>query len=584
MDETGAEPSAKPAQTPPEDPLLAPRLNAGQLALLHRYGQVRPTVAGQELFREGDRGYDFIVIVSGAVTILDHQAGVARELATGGPGEFVAELNLFTGERLFTTAVVKEPGSILVVPVDRMQRLFAQDQALADLIMQTSFRRRQWLLAERAGMRIIGSRSSADARGCASSRPATASPTSGSTLRPPRRRAWCSAITASARMKPRSWSCAVVRSCAIRRTRSWRGPLDSAPARWRRARPSTSPWSAPAGWPGRLGVRRVGGPGRRHGRRPGGGRPDRPTSRIENYLGLRWGERRRVRERALVQVLRFGRPCWCPARPAGWPAPRRVLVRLAAGDELDARTVIIANGVSYRKLDADGLDRFEGPACSTCCWPPRTRLTRGRGRDRGRWQLGRPGRDLARRSPARGDDRDPRRRSGRQHVAVPDRSRRPASRHRGRRRAARCGSLTGRPGSSGWSIEIGDVNPADADLFGPVRSRSAPSRTPGGSPGPSSWTATASWSPDRTSAMLGEARPGQAEPRCPTCWRRACPACSRPATSQRLGQAGRFGRRRGLDRHPLRQRAPRPAHRIRRRRPLRPVTAPPTEIDLRRHS
>jgi CRP-like cAMP-binding protein len=90
MDETGAEPSAKPAQTPPEDPLLAPRLSAGQLALLHRYGQVRPTVAGQELFREGDRSYDFIVIVSGAVTILDHQAGVARELATGGPGEFAA--------------------------------------------------------------------------------------------------------------------------------------------------------------------------------------------------------------------------------------------------------------------------------------------------------------------------------------------------------------------------------------------------------------------------------------------------------------------------------------------------------------
>ena len=165
MDETGAEPSAKPAQTPPEDPLLAPRLSAGQLDLLHRYGQERPTVAGQELFREGDRSYDFIVILSGAVTILDHQAGVARELAAGGPGEFVAELNLFTGERLFTTAVVKEPGSILVVPVDRVQRLFAQDQALADLIMQTSFRRRQWLLAERAGMRIIGSARSAPHRG-----------------------------------------------------------------------------------------------------------------------------------------------------------------------------------------------------------------------------------------------------------------------------------------------------------------------------------------------------------------------------------------------------------------------------------
>jgi len=73
MDETGAGPTAKPAQTPPKDPLLAPRLTDGQLALLHRYGEVRPTVAGQEPFREGDRGYDFIVILSGAVTVLDYR-------------------------------------------------------------------------------------------------------------------------------------------------------------------------------------------------------------------------------------------------------------------------------------------------------------------------------------------------------------------------------------------------------------------------------------------------------------------------------------------------------------------------------
>ena len=103
------------------------------------------------LFREGDRGYDFIVILAGAVTVVDHQAGVARELASGGPGEFVAELNILTGERLFTTAVVKEPGSILAVPVDRLQEVIAQEQVLADLILQTTFRRRQWLLQERAG-------------------------------------------------------------------------------------------------------------------------------------------------------------------------------------------------------------------------------------------------------------------------------------------------------------------------------------------------------------------------------------------------------------------------------------------------
>jgi thioredoxin reductase (NADPH) len=36
------------------------------------------------------------------------------------------------------------------------------------------------------------------------------------------------------------------------------------------------------------------------------------------------------------------------------------VIRLEGGDELAARTVIIATGVAYRQLDAAGLDRFEG--------------------------------------------------------------------------------------------------------------------------------------------------------------------------------------------------------------------------------
>jgi thioredoxin reductase (NADPH) len=165
MDQAGDDLTAKAVPGQPVDPLLSPRLTAGQLALLRRYGEVRPTTAGQVLFREGDRGYDFIVILSGTVTITDHQAGAERELATGGPAEFVVELNkLFTGERLFTTAVVREPGSVLVVPVDRLQQLIARDQELGDLILETTLRRRRWLSEVQAGLRIVGSRSSHDTR------------------------------------------------------------------------------------------------------------------------------------------------------------------------------------------------------------------------------------------------------------------------------------------------------------------------------------------------------------------------------------------------------------------------------------
>ena len=86
------------------------------------------------------------------------------------------------------------------------------------------------------------------------------------------------------------------------------------------------------------------------------------TSRIENYLGFPVGvSGEEFAERALVQVLRFGATLLVPSTAAG--LARRgdeYLIRLAGGGELAPPTVIIATGVTHRQLEAAGLDRFEG--------------------------------------------------------------------------------------------------------------------------------------------------------------------------------------------------------------------------------
>src|SRR5215472_860697 len=140
------------------------RLTEEQIGLLRHEGEVRRVAAGEVLFSEGNRGYDFIVILSGRVAVVDHQAGTERRLATGTPGEFIAELNLLTGERLFTTAVVTEPGAVLVVPVARLQAVIAQDQGLGQWIIRAMFARRRWLMRMQTGLRIVGSRSSPQTR------------------------------------------------------------------------------------------------------------------------------------------------------------------------------------------------------------------------------------------------------------------------------------------------------------------------------------------------------------------------------------------------------------------------------------
>src|SRR5580700_4853289 len=347
---------------PGTDPFLSPPLDDEQLALLRRYGQERPTRAGQVLFREGDRAYDFTVVLSGAVAVVDHEAGAVRELATLGPGRFVAELGILTGERVFATAVVREPGSVLVVPVGRLQEVIAQDQTLSDVIVQVILRRRQWFVQHRVGLRIIGSRTSPDARRlqefAARNRllhvwvDLDTDPAAG-------------AVLAQQGLGPGDAPVVLMRGGEV-----LRNPSNSQLARAAGLGTGAVPpktfdvavvGSGPAGLAASV-----------YGASEGlaiaavdsmavGGQIG-TTSRIENYLGFPVGvSGEEFAERSLVQALRFGATLLVPRTATGLTRHGDdYVIRLEGEDELAARTVIIATGVTYRQLDAAGLDRFEG--------------------------------------------------------------------------------------------------------------------------------------------------------------------------------------------------------------------------------
>jgi thioredoxin reductase (NADPH) len=347
---------------PGTDPYLSPPLEPAQLALLRRFGQELPTTAGQVLFREGDRAFGFLVVLSGAVAMVDHAAGAERELATFGPSRFLSELNILTGERLFATAVVREAGSVLAVPVERLQEAIAQDQDLSDLVVQTVLRRRQWLLQHRTGMQIVGSRSSADARrlrdfAARNSLPhmwvdldadpaagpllahqgLTAGDTpvvfmrGGEVLRNPSNGRLARAAGFGMGTPPeRTVDVAVVGA----------GPAGLAAAVYGATEGLATAAIDGMGVGGQIGT----------------------TSKIENYLGFPVGiSGREFAERALLQVLRFGATLLVPSTAVGLDRRGDVhVVRLDTGAEVTARTVVLATGVTYRQLDGAGLDRFEG--------------------------------------------------------------------------------------------------------------------------------------------------------------------------------------------------------------------------------
>src|SRR6478752_7601267 len=114
-----------------------PRLNDEQIGMLAREGERRSTQADEVLFREGDRDYDLFVVLAGKVAVIsgfggDHE----RLIAVHGPGRFLGELGLLTGQAALFTAVVREPGEVLQVPVERLRDLISQDSVLGDLILR----------------------------------------------------------------------------------------------------------------------------------------------------------------------------------------------------------------------------------------------------------------------------------------------------------------------------------------------------------------------------------------------------------------------------------------------------------------
>lgn len=90
---------------------------AGRKRLLARATR-RSCAAGEVVFREGDRGTDFFVIVRGAVQVSGDDLGNAVTLATLAPGQFFGEVAVLSGQPRQATVTALEPSELLSFPAE----------------------------------------------------------------------------------------------------------------------------------------------------------------------------------------------------------------------------------------------------------------------------------------------------------------------------------------------------------------------------------------------------------------------------------------------------------------------------------
>ncbi|HEY6469984.1 MAG TPA: FAD-dependent oxidoreductase [Candidatus Dormibacteraeota bacterium] len=114
---------------------------------------------GDLLFADGDNTYDLIVILEGAVDIVDHFGKPEEQVIISyGAREFLGEKGLLTGQRVFLTAVATQPGRVLRIPIDRVRAIMAEEADLSDYLLRAFMLRHVRLTQMGLGLTLVGSR------------------------------------------------------------------------------------------------------------------------------------------------------------------------------------------------------------------------------------------------------------------------------------------------------------------------------------------------------------------------------------------------------------------------------------------
>ncbi len=340
-----------------------PVLTAEQIDLLRPYGHVRDIAVGEILYSEGNLSYDFYVILVGEVEIIDHSEGGERVLSRHGAGRFLGEINMVTGQAVFLTARVSVAGSAVAIPPARLREIIADVPELSDIILNAFLMRRMILMeGASSGLRIIGSRFSPDTL----------------RLREFAARNRIPHTWIDLEQNPASESLLEHFDVAPSETpvAIWQGemvlrnPDNAELARVIGLTPRIAPdivadlvviGAGPAGLAASVygaseGLTTISVESVAIGGQAG------TSSKIENYLGFPAGiSGAELANRAMVQAQKFGAQISVPTQAVGLRCHGdHFAIDLADGSELTARSIIIATGASYRKLNVPRLAEFEG--------------------------------------------------------------------------------------------------------------------------------------------------------------------------------------------------------------------------------
>ncbi|MFN2420633.1 MAG: cyclic nucleotide-binding domain-containing protein [Gemmatimonadota bacterium] len=114
--------------------------------------RVAPYFAGDTVMRQGEPGDSLYIIDQGRVEVVVSHDGRSERVAALGPGAFLGEMALLTGEQRTATVVALEPSRCFVIDRAAFRDTLHQNPEIAERISETLGRRRAELEATHAAL------------------------------------------------------------------------------------------------------------------------------------------------------------------------------------------------------------------------------------------------------------------------------------------------------------------------------------------------------------------------------------------------------------------------------------------------
>ena len=348
---------------PSERDIAFPRLSQKQIEALRRWAQLRSLAAGDVLFKEGDRGFSFFVVLEGAVEIVEQSRGTPHQVTVHEPGEFTGDVDMLSGRSALVTARATAPGRVLELTAAALRQAVDALPEIGEIVLKAFLTRRTLLLSDGfEGIKIVGSRFSPDAHRLRDFATRNAIPFTWIDLE--------SDEEAETLLRQFGVPPSATPLVIGREGRYLTNPTVAELAHCAGLEAAIDPselqdlivvGAGPAGLAAAVYAASEGLDVLVVERIATGGQAG-TSSRIENYLGFPTGiSGSELMRNALLQAQKFGARITLPGtvQRLGIDAGVRVIT-LADGTKIRGKCILVATGVEYRRLDVPRLGEFEG--------------------------------------------------------------------------------------------------------------------------------------------------------------------------------------------------------------------------------